>query len=87
MPTEWRKCGKLGHMAIACHAVIYCSNDDNQQPESAVVTVSRTEEKQFILPVYHTLYLLDLDKHLWLWIQYRHVLLSISIDMANLQQP
>lgn len=65
--AKCRKCGKLGHIARVCRSstavVMY-----NQTPESAVVTVSKTQEEQFIPPVYHTFYLLQIDKRIHLMV-------------------
>ena len=51
----------------------------NQQPESAVATVSKAKEEQFIPPAYQTLYLPDMDKHLQLMVD------TASVRMQHCQ--
>ena len=61
--VKCRKCNKLGNIAKVCRsstAAMMC----NQQPELAVVTVSRTdEEKLFHQLIRLCIYLSDMDKH------------------------
>ena len=81
------KCGKLGHIAKVCRSSTAAMRY-NQQPESAVVTVSRTEEEKFIPPAYQTLYLPDLDKHLRLMVDTTSPLTFINHKTwQDLKQP
>ena len=60
----------------------------NQTPESAVVTVSRTQEEQFIPPVYHIFYLPQVDKRLRLMVDTASPLTFINQKTwQDLQQP
>ena len=51
------KCSKLGHIARVCCSTTAVVTDNQSPLESAVVTISKTQEEQFIPPMYHTLYL------------------------------
>ena len=61
--VKCKRCNKLGHIARVCRspaaAVVH-----NHTSESAVVTLKNKQDEQFIPPVYHVLYLPQLDKRL-----------------------
>ena len=79
---------KLGHIARVCYSTTAVVTDNQPPPESAVVTINKTQEEQFIPPMYHTLYLPQLDKRLRLMIDTASPLTFINHrTWQDLQQP
>ena len=58
--VKCKRCSKLGHIARVCRAPT-AAVVHNHTPESAVVTLKSKQEEQSIPPVYHVLYLPQLD--------------------------
>ena len=46
--AKCRKCSKLGHIARVCCSTTAVVTDNQPPPESAVVTINKTQEEQFI---------------------------------------
>jgi len=70
------KCSKLGHIAKVC-----CST-------AAVVTVNKKDEDQDIPPIFQTVYLPQLDKHLHLIVNTASPLTFINLkNWQDLQKP
>ena len=86
--AKCQKCGKLGHIARMCHSTTAVVTYNQPPPESAVVTINKTQEEQFIPPMYHILYLPQLDKCLCLMIDTASPLTFINQKTwQELQQP
>ena len=85
--VKCKRCNKLGHIARVCRspaAVVV----HNHMSESAVVTLKNKQDEQFIPPVYHVLYLPQLDKRLRLMVDTASPLTFINQKTwQDLQQP
>ena len=71
-----------------CRSTTAVVTDHQLPPESVVVTINKTQEEQFIPPMYHTLYLPHLDKCLRVMIDTASPLTLINQrTWQDLQQP